>query len=517
MTDTQIRPRRLTEFPSADDLALFAQKRASATKKVEEIAEIYGRLYGLRQAKKMLLSELPEPLEKTPGLIERVLFDLAPSLREVGGVVMGSSIIYLFTQKEGHTPGDIDVWVPTSHNWKPPVESGWYPHNSYFSTKYCKSDLNDKVKEICNYRHVSVSVDLQVVHCDLANPEEIKNDFDLDVCRCIWSPKLIPGTNQVVGRRATEPSIIAAVMSGVATFKHHNCDIYEDRDGRKHLSDRGMNRIDKYVKRGFEIRFDPSSAFLEAEIKTRRNAPLYHQTQSKAIAPSQESNAASLLPPPPALGEHSAQMGAGDTSSRALTHPPRATSFIQASPATEKAPREMSVTPNASTQMTQDKHPEVSATRNLSSKVAHPLRGISPAVAARPLRATSPVAAHLPRATSPVAAEVAYLPRATSPVAAARNPTRRVRKPKVEDNDYTHFAECCGFLHEGEPRMTLALAVFGIFKSELGRKYKNMSFDTFLSEFKKYTPFETIKYEGYDWFLFTHPACESRERVPEDL
>jgi hypothetical protein len=48
MTSTHIKPKRLTEFPSADDPASSAQKRNSAIKTTEETTEMYEKLHSLR-------------------------------------------------------------------------------------------------------------------------------------------------------------------------------------------------------------------------------------------------------------------------------------------------------------------------------------------------------------------------------------------------------------------------------------------------------------------------------------
>jgi hypothetical protein len=180
---------------------------------------------------------------------------------------MGSSVIYLFSENEHHAPNDIDIWVPSGCGWEPPVQTGWYPYTSFYLGGYEKFTLNEKITQVKNYRHILVSTELQVIFCNLTDPREMRNDFDFDVCRCIWSPELLHETNQVIGHHATEPNIAAAISDGVATFRHHNCDVLEDSSGVCRLSERGLERLSKYSGRGFKIQFDPSSAHLEWQFK----------------------------------------------------------------------------------------------------------------------------------------------------------------------------------------------------------------------------------------------------------
>jgi hypothetical protein len=79
-----------------------------------------------------------------------------------------------------------------------------------------------------------------------------------------------------------------------------------------------------------------------------------------------------------------------------------------------------------------------------------------------------------------------------------------------EGSDYFRFSDKCVEDFDGVKYLTTAESVFHIFKKKFSRKYDNLGFNEFISEFSRITGWKPISHDDLQCFEFYHPDCPDR-------
>lgn len=196
--------------------------------------------------KKLLANQVPT----THDVLVTVWESIAPFLRKCGGIVAGGFVSSFIKWSDNKVPDDIDVWLPAG------VTLQGCPHGWRYSRSYntgAKMPLN--IKRICEYIHDEYRLKIQFIFTCEANPFNIIENFDFDVCKGVMSPGLDSNGN-IIGIRATKPDIYKAIISNTATFCEREWDIDDGLPNKKCL-----NRFIKYGKKGYKLAVHKDSKF----------------------------------------------------------------------------------------------------------------------------------------------------------------------------------------------------------------------------------------------------------------